>query len=102
MADCPITKAAPNEALLMSANSAADSGATPAASSAGSQTAAPASSGSKLDPLAGLGIGIGLLIVLSVLGALAAEVQKRRRASKVAQKKLKAEIEANPDLLRDL
>lgn len=81
--------------------------ATPMAANEASQmaadsVAAPASGGSKLDPLVGLGIGIGLLIVLSVLGALAAELQKRRRASKAAQKKLKAEIEANPDLLRDL
>jgi methionine-rich copper-binding protein CopC len=79
------TPMAANEASLLAADS----------------VAAPAS-GSKLDPLVGLGIGVGLLIVLSVLGALAAELQKRRRASKAALKKLKAEVEANPDMLRGL
>ena len=71
------------------------------ASSSSSESPA-ASSGSKLDPMVGLGIGIGLFVVLSILGALAAELQKRRRARKAELKKLKAEVEANPDLLRDL
>ena len=59
-------------------------------------------SGTKLDPLSGLLYGIGLFVVLSVLGAFAAEMQKRRRARQAELKKLKAEVEANPDLLRDL
>jgi len=61
-----------------------------------------ADGGSKLDPIVGLGIGVGLFVVLSVLGAFAAELQKRRRARKEELKKLKAEVEANPDMLRDL
>jgi len=65
-------------------------------------TAAATDSGSKLDPIAGLGMGIGLFVVLSVLGALAAELQKRRRARKAELKKLKAEVEANPYMLRDI
>jgi methionine-rich copper-binding protein CopC len=72
------------------------------AETAETPAAEAASSGSKLDPMVGLGFGIGLFVVLSVLGALAAEMQKRRRAAKEADKKLKAEVEANPDLLRGL
>lgn len=81
-----------------------DVGATPMAVAETAETPAAqaASSGSKLDPMVGLGFGIGLFVVLSVLGALAAEMQKRRRAAKEADKKLKAEVEANPDLLRGI
>jgi len=65
-------------------------------------TATASDTGSKLDPIVGLGLGVGLFVVLSILGALAAELQKRRRARKAELKKLKAEVEANPEMLRDL
>ena len=74
----------------------------PADATGETPAATDSSSGSKLDPIVGLGIGMGLLVVLSLIGALVAEAQKRRRASKAALKALKAEIEANPDMLRGL
>ena len=90
------------------------SGATPMPAEATSETtgaetsvgatpvAEAASGGSSFNSFAGLGIGIGLFVLLSILGAVAAEMQKRRRASKEALKKLKAEVEGNPELLRGL
>lgn len=60
------------------------------------------SSGTKLDPLTGLVYGIGLFIGLSLIGIAISELQKRARARKAALKELKAEVEANPEMLRDL
>lgn len=99
-AGAPAGESSPSLADCMAAGDSAKSAADPSASASGA--ASSNSSGSKLDPIFGLVIGIGLLVVLSLLGAIAAEVQKRRRASKEATKKLKAEIEANPDMLRGL
>ncbi|MEO0025112.1 MAG: hypothetical protein RL196_1553 [Actinomycetota bacterium] len=68
----------------------------------GNPTTGSGDSGSKLDPLTGLGFGIGLFIGLSLIGIAVSELQKRARARKAALKELQAEVEANPDLLRDL
>jgi methionine-rich copper-binding protein CopC len=70
--------------------------------SSGNPTTGSGDSGSKLDPLTGLGFGIALFVGLSLIGIAVSELQKRARARKEALKSLKAEVEANPDLLRDL